>query len=134
MDGLSLFNIGFRCENISIALNAYKSNGQISRNALEDSLQIISDCFKVKGAIAENLSSTKYEPSQLYTLIFRMFGGKTFDQIFAELNKLKNIIDDVSAKKSNVDVDSATNFFESLADMCLASRNNNRSFGTLTLS
>lgn len=126
MEGLSLFNIGFRSENICIALHSYNASKTLNKYSLLDSEEIIKDCFRLKGSISENLTfNEKYELSDLYLLIFKIFEGKDIESIIDSLNEIQTILSDINNGEQNVNTDKALFFFEKLSQMCLIANENN---------
>jgi hypothetical protein len=120
MEGLSLFNIGFRCENICAALKEYKRTSNINPNSLDDSLEIISDCFKMNNLAAESLTFTKYSRHKLFNLIFSMYDGKPFSTVMEDLNQVKFCVDEIRSNKRNVEIDKAVSFFNALSELCMS--------------
>lgn len=99
MEGLSLFNIGFRCENICLALNEYIKTKNINQFVLNDSEKIISDCFSVTPTSREGLSFSKYDLTDLYGLIFQLFKSKTVPEMLTVLKNVSSVIDQLKAGK-----------------------------------
>lgn len=127
MESLSLFNIGFRCENIYNTLKDYKEGKPINKLILDDSNNIITDCFLVEKNITEHLSLSEYEVTEFLPLVFEILGEKSFADLKKSLKEIQDIVDKIKHDTSGIDVKKALDFFNSLSNICL-SRNNTSLF------
>lgn len=120
MSSILLFNIGFRCENICKELKRYKKNQTINPHILNDSKNIVSDCFKIKESYAESLSYNDFAIGDFYPLIFRAFPNKDINAITTALEEIKSSLDTIGKGSTEEDVTAALTFFNTISDLCLS--------------
>ena|SRR6266849_1033935 len=124
MEGASAFNIGFRCENICLALKKYEGSNDISVSEIQDSLQIITDSLNLEKKVIESFSSSKSDPSELYPLIFKVFPKQGISQIIGSLREIYSALEKIARGEQNIDVTKVYKYFDALAETCLASHSN----------
>lgn len=120
METLSLFNIGFRCENIYQALSAYKEKRPFNEMLMADYEIIINESFSSTTSFTENMSASKSTYFQLMPLIFEVLKEKTVHSFRERIGKISNSLKDVKDKKSDIDVNEAMEFFRKLSNLCLS--------------
>jgi hypothetical protein len=115
MQTFSLFNIGFRSENICEALRDYKETGEMIHDSiLEDSKKIIEDCSKFNNVASLNSFMSKYNIYDLLNYIYENYKNN-----IECLDEVKRILYDLSEKKEKINIDKALDFFQSLSNYCL---------------
>ena len=119
MRDLSLFNIGFRSENIYKVLTDYENGKEIPKPILEDSEHLILDSFKFQEKVMSNLISQDKEFMELLPLIFETFEGQSIDDISKSLLETQTILKELSGDKKDLNVKTAKDFFRKLSDTCL---------------
>ena len=121
MRELSFFNIGFRCENICETLNDYsKSKGKnLNKYTIEDSKDIIEDCFSIKNNTASFFSSKRYNSSDFIPVIFEYFKGKSLTEMFSDLQEVQGIMFQLEISDKTVNIQPALRFFEGISNICI---------------
>jgi hypothetical protein len=123
MPELSLFNIGFRSENTCEALEEYVSGRIPSRLALEDSLELIKECFSFQPDDMSSLfSSRNLDMCELVPLVFDLFNKKSLHEMKERITNVESTLrrilgSDRSTKQE--DVEHALAFFRRLSQLCL---------------
>ncbi len=122
MEELSFFNIGFRCENISETLNDYiNSNGKnLDKYTIEDSIDIIKDCFSIRDNTASFLSSKKNNSSGFIPVIFEYFENKSLKEMISDLQEVQEIVTKLELSNELVNIQPAIKFFEGISDICIS--------------
>ena len=126
MSSIYLFNIGFRCENICRELNKYKNHQYVNRTILNDSKNVVIDCFKIKESDSDSLSSNDLAIGDFYPLLFRAFPQKKIDDIVISLKEIKLTLENIDGGSITEDVTSAYSFFNTLSDLCLSHQEHRR--------
>ena len=120
MHEILLFNIGFRCEAMCKALKDYMNEGvKISKLILEDSIEVITDCFMSEKGTTSFFSSHYISTSEFLPIIIEIFPDKEIKDIFEELAKIRTLLENLENKQEIVNVDLAYQFFKKVSTLCL---------------
>jgi hypothetical protein len=130
MAELSLFNIGFRSENIYQALVEYEKTNSVQIVIFEDSNEIIKDCFKFREKVEANLQYSKHTLVDLLPLIIEIFKNEEPEEIEKTFVEVGNTIQAIQKGQKNISVERTKSFFSQLSNLCL-SKNNSLSQNSL---
>lgn len=138
---LSLFNIGFRSENACEALEEYIIGHTPSRLALEDSLELIKECFSFQPDDMSSLfSSRDLDMCELVPLVFDLFNNKSLPEIKEQITNVEGTLRKIIENKNNIEQENvklAQIFFRRLSQLCLrrtaASKMQSPTFSTLAV-
>jgi hypothetical protein len=115
-----LFSIGFRCESVYESLLKYKQAGEtVNQRMIDESLALIQDCFKFQKSVASLFSQREFGLAEFPPLVFDLYAQKKPEEIVAELQNVKDILERLAKKEISVNVDKALEFFRGLSKLCL---------------
>lgn len=115
-----LFTVGFRCESVFESLRRYKEFGEtVNQRMIDESLSLIQDCFKFQKSVASLFSQREFGLSEFPPLVFDLFVEKKPEEIMAELQSVRDILESLAKRETGINVNKALNFFRSLSNLCL---------------
>jgi len=86
---------------------------------LDESLQVIDDCFSINDNISSFFSTNRAELAEFLPLVFELFPGFTPEKIIAHLQKTKGILESIGKKESSVGIEEAIQLFRKISALCL---------------
>lgn len=120
MHELTLFNIGFRCENICQTLKDYEEGNPVNELVLDDSESLIYDCIELKDNMASYFGSNRHDILEFFPLILDVFKGKEFQEIIDELKDIQRVVSEIKKGTQGIQIDKAHDFFNKLSNLCLS--------------
>ncbi|MBN1603666.1 MAG: hypothetical protein JW915_18790 [Chitinispirillaceae bacterium] len=123
MNNLSLFNIGFRCENVCEALSNYDQGISFSLTVVNDSIKIIQDCLVIREGITSSLRAGASISTEFIPLLIEAFPGMDIKMIISELNEISSTLKNVSENIPDQNISKPYDFFRMLSKLCLIHSN-----------
>lgn len=119
MHDASLFSIGFKCESIVEALKAYQTGTPIAPRRIDESLEVIDDCFGFMRSASSYFSQQGTALAEFMPLVFDVYPGMSAEQLTEELSKIREGIVRIKHSKEPQPIDHIVEFFQKVSLLCL---------------